>query len=80
MKTKIYNDGMWGFEYDTTTKTMKAGYTDDSQSFIPSFVITEIDEDDVDTAIVMCAELYKFYGVIVSTFANLKKEFLLELG
>ena len=80
MEIKFFYNGMWGVAYNTTTKTMTAGYAVDAQSFVPTFMITEIDEDDVDIAIVMCAELYSSFGIIISSFEKLIQEYLLYLG
>ena len=75
----LYNE-IWGVEYDPTGKTMIAGYAVDAQSYVPTFMITEIDEDDVDVAIVMCAELSSCYGLIISPFEKLIQEYLVCLG
>lgn len=80
MKFKYIYNGMWGVEYDPIAKTMMAGYAVDSQSYVPTFMITEIDEEDVDIAIVMCTELYSCYGVIITSFEKLIQEYLVYLG
>lgn len=80
MKIKYIYNGIWGVTYDPTTKTMLAGYAIDAQSFIPTFMITETDEDDVFIAIVMCAELHSCFGLINTTFEKLIQEYLLHLN
>jgi hypothetical protein len=80
MKFKYIYNGMWGVEYDPIAKTMMAGYAVDCQPHVPTFMITEIEEEDVDIAIVMCAELYSCYGVIITSFEKLIQEYLVYLG
>ena len=80
MEFKLFYNGIWGVEYNPTTKTLLAGYAMDAQSFIPTFMITETDEDDVDIAIIMCAELHSSFGLIISTFEIIIQEYLIRLG
>lgn len=72
----LYN-GIWGVTYDPTTKTVLVGYAVDAQSFIPTFMVTETDGDDVEIAVIMCVELYSSYGVIITTFEKLINEYLI---
>lgn len=80
MGIKYFYNGIWGVAYDPTSKTMLAGYVVDAQSFIPTFMITETDEDDVDIAIIMCAELHSCFGIIITTFEKLIQEYLMYLA
>ena len=80
MEYKYFYNRIWGVSYNPTTKTILAGYAMDAQSFIPTFMITETDEDDVDIAIIMCAELNSCFGLTITTFEKLIQEYLLRLG
>lgn len=80
MEFKLFYNGIWGVEYNPITKTLLAGYAMDAQSFIPTFMITETDEDDIDIAIIMCAELHSSFGLIISTFEKIIQECLIRLG
>ena len=73
---KYFYNGIWGVTYNPNTKTMLAGYAVDAQSFIPTFMITETDEEDVEIAVIMCVELYSSFGIIITTFENLINEYL----
>lgn len=80
MEFKLFYNGIWGVEYNPITKTLLTGYAMDAQSFIPTFMITETDEDDIDIAIIMCAELHSSFGLIISTFEKIIQEYLIRLG
>lgn len=77
MDFKYFYNGIWGVKYDPTIKTVLVGYAVDAQSFIPTFMVTETDEDDVEIAVIMCVELYSSYGIIITTFEELINEYLI---
>ena len=77
MEFKYFYNGVWGVMYDTATKTVLVGYAVDAQSFIPTFMVTETDEDEVEIAVIMCVALYSSYGIIITTFEELINEYLL---
>ena len=76
MEFKYFYNGVWGVQYNPTTKTVLVGFAVDTQTSIPTFMITETDEDDVDIAVIMCVELYSSFGIIITTFENLINEYL----
>lgn len=52
----LFNDE-WGANYDPQTQTMLGGYSEDGKYFRPTFRITEIEEDDVPSALAMYVQL-----------------------
>ena len=71
----LFNDE-WGANYDPQTKTMLGGYSEDGKHFRPTFRITEIEEDDMPSALALCVQLHKASELdkIDATF-----DFLVEL-
>ena len=63
----------WGGIYDPITKTMTAGYSMDGITFSPEFIISELEEECVETAIAICSSLYCYYGIIIASFEGLKQ-------
>lgn len=52
-------DNEWGANYDPRTKTMLGGYSEDGVQFHPCFRIIDIEEDDVLSALTLCAIVSK---------------------
>lgn len=73
MKCDFLYDGEWGGIYDPITKTMTAGYSMDGITFSPEFIISELEEECVETAIAICSSLYCYYGIIFASFDGLKQ-------
>ena len=67
----------YGVVYNTITKTMTAGYSVDGKTFTPNFHITELEEYDLEIAVLICQELSSLYGVIDSSFEKLINEYLI---
>ena len=53
----ILFEDKWGADYNPQTKTMFGGYSEDGKYFRPTFRITEIEEDDVPSALAMYVQL-----------------------
>lgn len=63
--------------YNTVTKTMTAGYSIDGKTFTPNFHITELEEYDLEIAVLICQALSSLYGTIDSSFEKLINEYLI---
>lgn len=76
---QIHNDILynreWGAKYNSEKREMLGGYSEDGASFSPLFRITDIDEEQVHSAIAMCSLLFCGYGLINASYDNLQKEF-----
>ena len=77
---KISNDFLlneeWGANYNPTTKTMLGGYSGDGETFSPEFKITEIEEEDVPNALLICSALYCDYGMISASYRSLVEAYI----
>lgn len=73
MKCDFLYNGEWGGIYDPITKTMTAGYSMDGITFSPEFIISELEEEDLESAIAICSSLYCYYRIIVGQFEKLKE-------
>ena len=75
MNTDFLFDGEFGFNYNKENKTLYGGYSMDGNTFDVEFVISEIEEDNIPTAMHYCQRLYNLYGTIVATFKDLEEQF-----
>jgi hypothetical protein len=57
---------------------MHGGYSEDGVTFRPDFRVTEIDEDNVPNALVLCSMMFESKGKIDMTFAELEAELKLR--
>lgn len=76
IKNKFLLEGEWGADYDPETRTMLGGYSVDGDTFSPEFQITEIEEEDVPNALIMCSSMYSDYGMIAAPYRVLVSEYM----
>lgn len=76
LKNEILLGEEWGANYDPKTKTMLGGYSLDGETFSPEFQITEIEEEDVPDALIMCSSIYSDYGMIAAPYRVLVSEYM----
>ena len=73
---EILVGGEWGANYDPKTKTMLGGYSLDGETFSPEFQITEIEEEEMPNALLICSALYSDYGMIAAPYRVLLEEYI----
>lgn len=76
IKNEILLGGEWGANYDPKTKTMLGGYSLDGETFCPEFQITEIEEEEISDALLICSALYSDYGMIAAPYRDLLDEYI----
>ena len=71
---QILVNGKWGANYDRERGEMLGGYSEDGVTFHPDFRVTEIDEDNVPNALVLCSMMFETKGKIDMPYAELEAE------
>lgn len=79
-KEKFLIINNFGVVYNTVSKIMTAGRNVRNNNLIIDFTITDVEEDDLAIAVILCNLLYPNQRAIKTSFTNLMHEYILFKG